>query len=124
MPFATINGTNYKVREGAARLDTLLIEDRDRALTGTLIVSRVADKMTGRLTVDGLAGSNRFFTIAEAKTFRDLLKANANLTISGDLLLGGTGTFRASDVGVVFTSDRQGGTVTTYASVEFAIEEV
>lgn len=124
MPFATINGTNYKVREGAARLDTLLIEDRDRALPANLIVSRVAEKMAARLTVDGIAGSDRYFTIAEAKTFRDMLKANAALTISGDVLLGETATFRASDIGVVFTSDRKGGTVTTYASVEFAIEGV
>lgn len=94
MAYLTIAGTTYRVRTDGSRGKLNIIENRERAIDGSLLVDRIAEKM--ELQVEILRGSTgAALSIAQANTLIGVLKAG-NVAVSGDV---GSFTARAKDIG-------------------------
>jgi hypothetical protein len=124
MSYATIGGTAYLVREGEGRGSLTLIEYRRRAVDGSLLVDRIAEKQEITLEIAGTAASGRFFTPAEANALLATLAAG-NVTLSGDAAGGASYTVRARDLGWTDGSDRSdSASPTVFRWVTATFEEV
>jgi hypothetical protein len=99
MPYLSVNGTTYRTayRTGEARRIT--IQQRRRALDGSLLVDDVVggdadEPEKEENTVEFLGTSSTLFTIDTAKAFA-LVLTGGNVSVTGNV---GTYTARAKDV--------------------------
>lgn len=120
MAFLTIGGTEYLVRVGQARGRDILIENRRRAVDGSLLVDLIASKEEVSVEITGLASAGRFFTIAEANALRTTLKAGA-VTVGGDMA---SITARARDIGYVDEQDYRTDPPTVFRWLSCTLEQV
>jgi hypothetical protein len=95
MAYVTVNGVAYLVEEDSGRGRVLQVEQRRRAIDGSLLVDSIATKLEVPLEFTGLVSAGRFFTVLEATVLMGTLLAG-NVTIGGDV---GNFTARATDVG-------------------------
>lgn len=102
MPYLSIAGTEYLVEEGNARMNYVLVENRERMIDGSLAVDRITTKKELSVDISGLAASGTLLTPAEGLTLISTLLAG-DVAITGDL---GAFTGRARDIGYVDISDR------------------
>jgi hypothetical protein len=124
MAYATIGGVAYLVREGEGRGNLTLIEYRRRAVDGSLLVDRIAEKHEVTLEIGGTEASGRFFTPVEADAFLATL-AGGNVTLGGDTAAGSSWTVRARDLGWTDISDRSDpASPAVYRTVTATFEEV
>lgn len=120
MAYLTINGVDYLVRQGSVRGRWDLIENRRRAIDGSLLVDLIAEKRRVDLEITGRVADGRFFTIAQADTLMALLRG-ANVSVSGD---SGTFTARASGIGWVDVQDFRTSPPLVYRHVSCTLEAV
>lgn len=119
--YLTINGTDYLVREGEARGRWLQIENRRRAVDGSLLVDPIADKRHAEVEFTGLVSAGRFFTPTEADALMATLLAGT-VTVGGTLASQFTAS--ASDVGWLDVQDHETSPPTIYRHVTCTLEEV
>jgi hypothetical protein len=118
--YLTINGTEYLVRVGDGRGRVAQVENRRRALDGSLLVDTIADKREIPIQITGASAAGRFFTPSEADALIATLMAG-NVTIGGDAA---GMTARARDIGWEDGSDWTGGSPVTFRWVSATLEEV
>jgi hypothetical protein len=94
MAYLTIAGSNYRARVDTTNGRRIQIEDRFRALNGSLIVSRTTQKKEATVEIIGPAAGG-VLSIAAADTLMTAL-ATGNVAITGDI---GSFTAAARDIG-------------------------
>lgn len=92
MPYLTIAGTTYGARVNAGAGRRIQVENRFRALDGSLVVDRIASKEEKTVTI--LDNNGTRLTITTAETLIDTLTAG-NVTVGGDIM---SGTCAAKDI--------------------------
>jgi hypothetical protein len=94
MPHLTIAGATYRVRIDGSTGRRILIENRFRALDGTLVVDRLTSKKEVTVEITGPSAGG-VLSISAANTLIDALAAG-NVSVAGDI---GTFTAVARDIG-------------------------
>lgn len=122
MPYLLIDDEEYLVAVAEGRGRRVAIEQRRRALDGSLLVETIATKLELPVTISGPAAAGRLFTVAEAEALMDTLSGGF-VSVSGDLVGGVERTMRAKDVGWVDVDDPSDPDAPTVARVVSATLE-
>lgn len=118
--YITINSVGYKIRVDQGQGQLLLIEQRNRAIDGSLLVDTITSKLEVPVEITGKTGDSRFFTVSEANSLITALR-DGTVQVGGDV---GTFTARARDIGWRDIQDNDGVNVTVYRWVSAVLEEV